>query len=311
MTTENVPQKWEKTVITQLSSDGFKNQLAMALPRTVPADYFLRTVITLIRTTPALKDCSFDSLAAFVMNGAQLNLSVQPALGQIYAVPFKDKTGQKQAQTIIGYRGLITLGRRTGQVSTIQADVVRERDLFEFQKGTEPKLKHIPRLDDGGKVIAAYAVVTFKDGACDFEIMGLAEINRIKNRSKAKDSGPWVTDEDEMRKKTVLRRLLKRVPMAVEDVQMAKAVELDNQDFIPDAEFSEADEAPKKTASQKLKEARAAEAEPTPPAEKVDPKAGWFYCEAAKRELSPDAVDAELCNKCPRPDAPECEHFTS
>lgn len=129
-----------------------------------------------------------------------------------------------ECQMIPGYRGLIDLARRSGAVQSISAEIVYERDVFKLSLGVENKIDHAPCLDgDRGEFKLVYAVATFKDGGYQFIWMTKGQVEAIRERSKAKDSGPWVTDYEEMVKKTAIRRLCKMLPMSVE---LAAAVAL-------------------------------------------------------------------------------------
>lgn len=199
-----------------------KEQMAMALPKHLPVDRMLRIAMTSIQKTPKLVDCTPVSLLGAIMQAAQLGLEPDTPLGQAYLVPFK------QSVTLIpGYKGLIKLARNSGELATIQAHEVHEKDTFMFCYGMDPKLEHIPTRDENpGKVIAFYAVAKLKDGSGQFEVMWKREVDAIRKRSKASNDGPWVTDYDEMGKKTALRRLCKLLPASIE---LATAVALDEQ----------------------------------------------------------------------------------
>jgi recombination protein RecT len=199
-----------------------KPQIALALPRHLSADRMLRISMTSIRRTPKLLSCSPQSLLGAIMQASQLGLEPDGVLGMAYLVPFKD-----EVQLIPGYKGLIDLARRSGQLSTIYARVVYAKDQFEYAYGLTERLEHIPSgEEEPGEIVAAYAVAKLKDGAQQFECMTRREIDAIRKRSRAADDGPWVTDFPEMAKKTVLRRLCKMLPASVE---LARAVALDER----------------------------------------------------------------------------------
>lgn len=199
-----------------------KSQIALALPRHLSADRMLRIAMTSIRRTPKLASCSQTSLLGAVMQSAQLGLEPDGVLGHAYLVPFKD-----DVQLIIGYKGLIDLARRSGQLSTIFARVVHAADAFEFAYGLSERLEHIPSRDkDPGEVVAVYAVARLKDGGQQFEVMTKREVDEVRKQSRAADDGPWVTHYEAMALKTVLRRLCKMLPASVE---LARAVSLDER----------------------------------------------------------------------------------
>lgn len=199
-----------------------KPQLAIALPRHLSPERMLRIATTSIRRTPKLLACNQQSLLGAIMQAAQLGLECDGVLGHAYLVPFKD-----EVQLIVGYKGLIDLARRSGQLSTIYARAVHAKDQFEYAYGLTERLEHIPtREADPGDIVAVYAVARLKDGGTQFEVMTAAEVAKIRERSRAKDDGPWVTDPEEMAKKTALRRLCKMLPASVE---LARAVALDER----------------------------------------------------------------------------------
>ncbi len=188
-----------------------KEQIAMALPKHMDPDRLLRISMTSIQQNPKLLNCTPQSLVACVIESSQLGLSPDGVLGHSYLVPYGDK-----AQLQIGYRGFLELARRSGQVASLYAHDVHEGDKYEFELGLEPNLKHIPARTDRGAIVAAYAVVRLKDGGYDFEWMWKEDIDKIRNSAKAKNGGPWKEHYPEMAKKTVIRRLAKRLPLSPE-----------------------------------------------------------------------------------------------
>lgn len=217
-------------VISAITSEGFKKQMALALPKTLTAERMTRIVLTEIRKVPALAQCDLPSLMGAVMQAAQLGLEPGSALGHCYLLPFgngKSRNGQPNAQLIIGYRGMLDLARRSGQIQSFSAFTVRQGDDFNYQLGLKPDIHHIPSdaADrDSQPVTHVYAVANLKDGGVQFEVMSRAAIEAVRLQSKAAKSGPWVTHWEEMAKKTVLRRLFKYLPISIE---AARAIQVD------------------------------------------------------------------------------------
>lgn len=198
--------------------DKAKPQIAAVLPKHLAPDRLLKVALSATARTPALLACTPHSLLLCVMQASELGLEVGGLLGDAYFVPFKDT-----AQLIIGYRGMIKLARQSGQIQSIEAHVVRKNDTFEIEFGLVPKLIHKPNMTaEPGDPVAVYAIAKFKDGALQCEVLSIHEVNLIRARSAAADSGPWVTDYAEMAKKTVVRRLCKFLPLSPE---LAKAME--------------------------------------------------------------------------------------
>ena len=224
---KNLPAKSKaNTLRAFFNQPAVKQQLQMALPKHLTVDRLLRVAMTSIQRNPKLLECTQESLLACVMTCAQLGLEPDQFLGQAYLVPFKNtRKNAMECQLIPGYRGYIALARRSGEVQTVSSQVVYEKDHFDFVYGIEDKLEHRPNLNgDRGKPIGAYAIFKYKDGGYSFDFMPEAEIMKIRERSKSKDDGPWVTDTDEMRKKTVIKRHAKLAPMSIE-FQKASALE--------------------------------------------------------------------------------------
>ena len=224
MANENLPATQKANTIRSLFEQrAVKQQLSLAVPRHLSVDRLLRVAMTSIQRTPKLLDCTQKSLLSCVMTCAQLGLEPDAFLGQAYLVPFKNK-GVLEAQLIPGYRGYIALARRSGEVQSVSAQVVYEKDEFVLQYGLEDILKHVPAEGDRGEAKGAYVVFRYKDGSYSFDFMSTEDIEKIRTRSKAKDSGPWVTDWAEMAKKTVIKRHAKLAPLSVE-FQQASVLE--------------------------------------------------------------------------------------
>lgn len=225
--TQNLPATQKAANIRGLLEKS-RRQLEMALPKHLTADRLLRVAMTSIQRTPKLLDCSQPSLLACIMTCAQLGLEPDQFLGQAYLVPFGNT-----CTLIPGYRGYIALARRSGEVQSVSAQAVYDKDHFVLQYGIDEKLEHIPyepsekELDGNeprGAFKGAYVIFKYKDGSYSFDYMGKAEIDRIRKRSKASGDGPWVTDYAEMAKKTVIKRHSKLAPLSVE-FQRAVALE--------------------------------------------------------------------------------------
>lgn len=226
----SAPAKKGRT-LQDLMND-MKPAIQQAIPQHMTPERLLRIATTSIRTNPKLKVCTPESLLGAVMQCAQLGLEPS-VLGHAYLIPYKNK-GVDEAQFQIGYKGLIELARRTGQISSIMAHAVHENDEFEYEYGIDEKLRHVPADGDRGAVTRYYAYAKFKDGGYSFMVMSKRDIEIHRDKfSKAKNFGPWVDHFDEMAKKTVLKALMKYMPISVE---FQKAVDQDGttKHFTPD-----------------------------------------------------------------------------
>lgn len=213
-----------------------KPQIEAALPSVLTGERFTRMVLTAMSTTPQLKECSPGSFLGAMMQAAQLGVEPNTPLGQAYLIPYRNK-GRLEAQFQLGYKGLIDLAYRSGEITDIQAHEVHEADLFEFEYGLEPKLKHVPAMKDRGAVTAYYAVFHTKAGGHSFLVMSVDDIQEHKRKfSKAAGSGfsPWSTNFDAMAKKTVLKQLLKYAPIKTEFTRALGADETIKSNIAPD-----------------------------------------------------------------------------
>lgn len=190
-----------------------ESEIAKALPAVITPERFTRMVLSAISVNPKLAECSPKSFLGAMMTAAQLGVEPNTALGQAYLIPFKNH-GVMECQFQLGYKGLIDLAYRSGEVSIIQAHVVYANDEFTYELGLDPQLKHIPATKDRGEPVAYYAMFKTKDGGYGFEVMSIDDVQAHARRySKSFGNGPWQTNFDEMAKKTVLKRVLKFAPL--------------------------------------------------------------------------------------------------
>jgi recombination protein RecT len=207
-----------KTIKATLSGETMRKNLMNVLPKHISAERMIQISITAITKQPALLQCDPATIYKCVMDAAQLGLVTDGVLGEAYLIPYNSKKG-KVCQMIPGYRGMMKLAVRSGKVSHIYAENVYDNDQFNIERGLDPKLQHIPTIKgERGEYIGSYAVAFLvdKDQPPAWEFMRADEVDAIRQRSKAKDNGPWVTDIGEMRKKTAVRRLCKFLPMSPE-----------------------------------------------------------------------------------------------
>lgn len=206
-----------------------KPAIAQALPEHMSPERLLRTTTTLVKTTPMLGKCHPPTVVGALLQAASMGLEPTSGLGHCYLVPFKNrkKGGRYEAQLIVGYKGLIDLARRSGHVSTIECHLVYERDKFDLELGIESHVTHKPYLDgDRGQLRLVYAVAKFSDGGYQFDWMTIDQVNKIRARSKSSDKGPWVTDYEQMVRKTMIRRLANYLPLSAEYVRAASLSEM-------------------------------------------------------------------------------------
>lgn len=234
--------KSESKLIGLLRSPAVAQEIALALPKHVTAERLLRIALTEVRKNPKLAECDTASFLGAIMQCAQLGLEPGGSMGHAYLIPFKNnRKGITECQFMIGYRGMIDLARRSGQIVSISARTVHEGDEFYYCYGLDETISHVPSPSGRGDLLFVYAVAKLKDGGVQFEVMSREEVEEIRNSSqgykqavKYKDnSAPWIARFDEMARKTVIRKLFKYLPVSIE---LSQAVGLDEQNELGHAQ---------------------------------------------------------------------------
>ncbi len=211
----------------------YKGEITRALPKHMTADRMARIALTEFRKTPALMKCDPATLFGAVIQCSQLGLEPGGTMGHAYLIPFENrKRGTTDVQFIIGYRGMLDLARRSGQIVSISAREVCANDQFNYRYGIDETIEHIPAEGQRGELTHVYSVAKLKDGGVQFEVLSRAQIEDIRNASQGyktavkfnRTDSPWISHFTEMAKKTAIRRLFKYLPVSVE---MQRAVGLD------------------------------------------------------------------------------------
>ena len=220
--------------------DRMKPQLALALPKHLTADRLVRVVYTEVLTSiqrarpgaPTLVDCTGESFASAVLQAAELGL-LPGGLGQVHLIPRRNnRRGTVECTFQLGYKGILTLVRRSGQILTISPVVVYARDRYDVRKGTTRSIRHEPYRSTGagdtpGEAVAFYAVADIRGGGTQFEDMSRADVEAHRDRYAATrgEASPWDTHFEAMALKTVLKKLCKYLPV---EVEAAEAIRLDD-----------------------------------------------------------------------------------
>lgn len=215
--------------------------LPLLKPHKMDADAFKECAIDQFYKNPRLKSCTIPTLSVALLRCARLG--ILPDGWCAHLVPFKNGALSKEAgrdvhdvTLVIDYKGFNTLAIRSGYVSCVHAEIVRANDFFTYENGI---VHHRPNVfapvEERGDIVGAYAVARMHDGAEKFEVMSLDQIFNVRGRSASYQASqmydvttPWDTDPEEMYKKTVVRRLMKYIPITPE---MSIAVQADNEDY--------------------------------------------------------------------------------
>ena len=196
-------------------------RISAVMPKHMNPDRMFQLAVSCYNQTPRLNECSPQSVLSCLMKCSALGMepSAVDGLGRAYVLPFfNKKTGHMEATFILGYKGMIDLARRSGEVKDISARVVHAGDEFDYEYGLTEGLRHVPSTEpvDGRPMTHVYMVAHFKDGGHYIDVMSKAEVDDIRKRSKSPNNGPWATDYEAMARKTVIRRAFPYLPVSVE-----------------------------------------------------------------------------------------------
>lgn len=177
-----------------------------------------------------------------VMEALKLGLTVGGPAGESWIIPFKEK-GNPSAQLIIGYQGYRNILDRSKSVLDLHPRAVFANDDFDAVYGTTPAIRHKPWFmigrDEPGELVAVYAVAHLRGGGVQIEVMPKREVDEHRKRSRAGDSGPWVTDYVPMALKTVIRKIVHYLPKSSE--LLVRALDLDQRADLGTAQVIEAE----------------------------------------------------------------------
>jgi recombination protein RecT len=234
-----------------MTSRGLTDQVAKALPAIFTPERFMRVTLTAFNKNPKLWDCTKQSIASVVLQCAQFG--VEPDGRHAHIIPYNG-----EATLQLDYKGLVALVRRSGDVVSIHADVVRKGDKFKVNLG-EITCHEVDYSSEAGEVYAVYATARLKDGSSQSVVLRKEEVEAIRKRSRSGASGPWATDWAEMAKKTAFRRLTKWLPLSYEAAEVVEADQ--RREFDITATTTEAQPATAQALTERLK-AKPAKAEP-------------------------------------------------
>lgn len=225
------PLRQVASVKELLANSNARDQLSAVAAKHMNPERMMRVLANAIRTTPKLGECEPMSLLGALMQCASLGIEPNTILGQAYLIPFG-----KDVQLVVGYKGLIDLARRSGNITSISANIhYSDDELWEYEEGTEARLRHRPGMMKGEK-LHAYAIAKFTDGGHGYVVLPWAHVEKIRDESQGYQtakrygklkSSPWVKHEDEMAKKTAIRALAKYLPLSVEKSDLADAMQTD------------------------------------------------------------------------------------
>lgn len=256
-----------------------EGEFAKALPKHIPSAKFVRSVQTAIKLNPGIASCEPASVMGSCIKAAADGLILDGREAAL--VMFGGK-----AQYMPMVAGVIKRLVNSGNLSTINAHVVYQNDVFEYVLGDDERIIHKPTIiGERGPLIAVYAIATMKDGTKMRRVMAKADVEKVRMSSRSKDAGPWKSWYEEMARKTVIRNLAKYLPASAD---LGNVFEADDADFDPDYEHQE-DGAPTKAKRGQKKQgaAAAALAEEVPHDAETDEIIEATYAEVEEVEAEP------------------------
>lgn len=262
------------------------HKIAAVMPKHMSEDRMFQLAMSAYNSTPQLAECSTVSVLSCIMKCAALGMepSAVDGLGRAYILPFRNgKTHRMEATFILGYKGIIDLARRSGQLVSIHAQAVYQGDDFDYwedEDGQHFKFRPDRNAEHApDKLTDVYVTAKLVGGGKVFEHMTKAEVDAIRRRSKASNNGPWATDYEAMALKTVIRRSARYLPMSTE-TQEAVAADEQTPDYssvlspvVPTVEQEPADE-------------------PVDVPEGIDPETGEIMAEIVSDE--PELADEDI-----------------
>lgn len=190
-----------------------------ALPVNFNKAKFVQNALALINdNSSTFQKFSKTQIMAGLLKGAYLGLDFFSR--EAYLIPYKD-----QLQFQIDYRGAMKLAKKYSirPIEEIDAKIVREGDRFEeIIEGGHQSFVFRPRPFSNAPIVGAFAYVRYKDGGMIVDSMSLEELENTRKHSRAKDSMAWQDFTAEMFRKTVIRRVCKRVEIQFETPEQRK-----------------------------------------------------------------------------------------
>lgn len=191
--------------------------------------------IQVLQQNTYLQTCDPTSIKNAIVNVALTGLTLNPALKMAYLVPRAGKCVFDPS-----YVGLVKVLTDFGAVKNVEAHVVHENDLFDYEFGTANFIKHKPANKDRGAMVCAYAIAYFRDGGFQFDVLQKEDIEKIKVTSesykneKTRKYSPWENWEAEMWKKTAVKRLYKMLPKTNFSDNLIAALSVENVNEVDD-----------------------------------------------------------------------------
>jgi recombination protein RecT len=197
-----------------------RGEIARALPKHMDADRMARIALTAVRKTPDLARATPESFMGALLTCSQLGLEPNGPTGEAYLVPYEHKrgplAGKVECQLIVGYQGWAKLFFQSPIAKHLDAQVVYERDDFDYAYGLDPYLRHKPARGDRGRIIYYYAVASLQSGASAFAVLTPEEVKDIRKGLEGPRDQKIGDPQHWMERKVVLKQALKLLPKSTD-----------------------------------------------------------------------------------------------
>lgn len=225
----NISNMTPAVIISQQSKvytllENFRDRIEKSLPRGISVDRMISVAVNTMTKSPELLFCTEHSIISAICSAGSLGLVPDPVLGECYLSAYIDPTkGIRECQFIIGYRGLVALAMRSGQVKSVEARPVYEGDKFDYGYGLNERLDHVPKgLKDPEKVTDFYALLKYVNGGHIFEVATVRDMQDYRDTIPSymaatdKTKTYWGSHFPQMGRKQTLRNLLNLAPLSPE-----------------------------------------------------------------------------------------------
>ena len=184
----------------------------------------------LIEANPKIGECEPTSIALAVADAVSVGTTLNPAFQYAYLEPRWDsKLKKNRAHMKMMYRGLQHLAVKAGAATSFRVNVVYSNDKF-IASMANPKcpIVHEVASFNRGTVKGVYSLACLPDGTYHVELMTKEEGDAILKMSSSAASK---AHPGEFRRKTVVKRHIKRLPFGTTETGLAKAIEIDNAEY--------------------------------------------------------------------------------
>ena len=247
-----------RTIVQLLNDPRVGKGLAAVAGKFMTADRMLRLCINAVKKTPRLLECDPQTVLGAMMTSAALGLEPNTVQQQAFLIPYKRRAKVRgewvdiyDCQFQVGARGYVTLAYRSPYIASLDASAIHDGDHWKHMRGTGAFLEYAIELRNRGPLIGAFSYVRLKEGGESAVVLPLDELMKIRDKSETwravnlavsraenvKDrekaernlaETPWRMWEDDMAKKSAIKKHAKDLPIAAGD-QFAAAANIDEQ----------------------------------------------------------------------------------